>query len=143
MEKLKPKMEESKKVKKLVKKLEDSEVIFFPEEGKIELPEVDGVYSIINKKEEVIHVGKTEGGLGGLFARINGHLYGKTSFRKAYLAPNEINLRNKYGVKWVEVKTERLRYLVEARAIGKFCPAYLPLYQTVKPQTGEKVGAEA
>jgi excinuclease UvrABC nuclease subunit len=132
-------MEESKKVKKLVKKLEKAEILAFPEEGKIELPEVEGVYAIVNKKDEVIHVGKTEGGLGGLFARLNGHLYGKSALRKAYLAPNEINLRNKCGVKWVEVKTERLRYLVEARAIGKLCPAYLPLYQLPKLQIEEKL----
>lgn len=118
-------MEEGKKIKKLYKKLCQAEGVPVPKEGRIELPETEGVYLLLNKKDEVLLVGKTEGGKGGLRSRINTQLFGSSPFRKMYLLPSGIDIRKKHFVHWLTIESERDRILVEAYAMGKLCPAFI------------------
>jgi excinuclease UvrABC nuclease subunit len=118
-------MEEGKKIKKLFKKLCKSEGVLVPKEGRIELPETEGVYLLLNKKDEVLLVGKTEGGKGGLRSRINSQLFGASPFRKMYLLPSGTDIRKKHYVHCLAIESERDRILVEAYAMGKLCPEFI------------------
>ena len=120
-------MDEGKKIKKLFRRLCKSEHVVIPKEGRIELPETEGVYILLNKKDDVLLVGKTEGGKGGLRARINTQLFGTSPFRKLFLTPSETDIRKKHYLQYLAIESERDRILVEAYATGKLCPAFIGL----------------
>lgn len=86
-----------------------------------------GVY-IIRKDEDVLHVGRTLHGEGGLHQRINDHLHGSSSFTDKYLKGKGAILREDgYTYQCLEVEKPRQRALLEAYAIGKLCPKHFGL----------------
>lgn len=123
-------MNESKKIKKLFEQLCKNSLLKFPQNGyveKLDVPDTQGVYIIYNSRKIPVHVGRTVRGRRGLRQRLNQHLLGQSSFTERYLDGKGRVLRNRYWFKYLEVKNDRKRALLEALGVGILCPKHLGL----------------
>ena len=117
-------MSEPQKIMKQYEALIESSFAVFPTNGTVDVSNEQGVYIIYSPKNEVLHVGTTKRGQGGLNQRLYNHLSGTSSFRKQYLNPNGISLRNEYKFKYIIVNDARTRALLEALTAGLLCPVH-------------------
>ncbi len=86
-----------------------------------------GVY-IIRKEENILYVGRTLRGSGGIHQRLKDHLYGSSSFTKKYLQGNGAMLREDgYTYQYFKLRDPRKRALLEAYATGVLCPQHIGL----------------
>jgi len=119
-------MKECEKIMLLHKELINSKNHLFPTKGTaVNVTEKQGVYIIYSPKGEVLHVGTTKRGKGGLNQRLNNHRNGSSSFSKKYLKPNNINLSDNYMFKYIVVEEGRKRAFLEALTIGLLCPKHI------------------
>jgi hypothetical protein len=72
----------------------------------------------------VLHVGNTPSGKNGLNQRLYNHITRTGIFFKKYLEPRKIDMRGSYKFKYIEVKSNRKRALLEAYTAGMLCPAH-------------------
>lgn len=123
-------MKERDQIQKLLERLEAAPMQTFPvRRGALAAPPAQGVYVIVDARGRVVHVGRTVRGKSGLHQRLKNHLYGQSSFVNDYLEGRGDELRQKYSYKWVEVRNDRMRALVEAAAIAWYCPRHLGVGQ--------------
>jgi hypothetical protein len=118
-------MAEQDKIMELHKKLIRSRKFTFPEKGKVKISDKHGVYIIYSPMGEVLHVGNTPSGRGGLDQRLYNHVTRSSSFSRLYLKPKHIFLRNKYQFQIIEVNSARKRALLEALTAGLLCPKHI------------------
>ncbi|MDY2586790.1 GIY-YIG nuclease family protein [Winogradskyella aquimaris] len=118
-------MTESENVKTLYDNLINAQFYSFPLLGKVSVSVKQGVYIIYGSNNKVLHVGKTSRAKNGLNQRLTNHLRAQSSFSKAYLIKNGIDLRQIGSYKIIEIEDSRMRTFVEALAIGKLCPAHV------------------
>ena len=128
-------MDESKIIMKQYEALITCSFAVFPTNGTVEVSNEQGVYIIYSPQNEVLHVGTTKRGQGGLNQRLYNHLSGTSTFRKQYLKPNGISLRNGYKFKYIIINDARTRALLEALTAGLLCPVHFG--------TGEKRNSKA
>ena len=88
-------------------------------------PAGQGVYVIRDRREKVLHVGRTLRGKGGLHQRLYDHIYGRSSFVYQHLDGHGAKLRGTCTYQVLAEPNERLRALLEAHAISQLCPAHL------------------
>ncbi|MCE7995311.1 MAG: hypothetical protein HEP71_25260 [Roseivirga sp.] len=113
------------KIESLFQELVNSSMHCFPAKGRVRVSEKQGVYIVYSKQNQVLHVGRTDGGENGLDQRLYNHIAGESVLRKNYLRPNGINLRQGGSFRFVNLEDYRGRVFLEALAIGKLCPAYI------------------
>ena len=115
-------------VKALFRALLDAPIKQFPNRGeKLDAPSTQGVYIIYNPQGEVLHVGRTPSGAGGVRQRLSNHLHAASSFTNKFLKGDGSKLRGGYRFQCLVVEDRRLRALLEAYAIGCLCPAHIGL----------------
>jgi hypothetical protein len=117
-------MNEPQEIMNLHKKLIASKKFLFPEKGKVNVSSKHGVYIIYNTKSEVVHVGRTQSGIGGLNQRLYNHISKAGVFYSKYLKPRGIEMRGKYFFRYIEVSSPRTRGLLEVLTAGLLCPAH-------------------
>tara|TARA_R110000744_G_scaffold99311_1_gene191750 strand:- start:850 stop:1233 length:384 start_codon:yes stop_codon:yes gene_type:complete len=118
-------MSEREIIEELYNKLVNSDCVPFTNKGEsVNVSTNQGVY-LIQNDSEVLHVGNTVRGKGGLNQRLNNHRAGTSSFRNNYLKPNGIKLNSYFHFKYIELENPRERMLLQALIIGKLCPAYV------------------
>jgi hypothetical protein len=118
--------DESKEIQQTFSKLECAPLMKFPDpRGRLEAPNERGVYIIYSPQDEVLHVGSTPTGKGGLAQRLRDHLNGKSSFTRAQFEGNGSVLREGYRYRYLVVSNGRQRALVEALGIGSLCPEHI------------------
>lgn len=111
---------------KELKKKNKSSLKDFPVKHKpLDAPKAHGVYVIRDKNGEVLHVGRTLRGKGGLHHRLRSHLSGNSSFMENYEKIDCDKLRKKCRFRYVKVRCPRKRALLEAYATGHLCPKYI------------------
>lgn len=116
---------EKLKIKRLFTKLCGQPKLRFPAKGQtLEAPMEQGLY-IISKGKTVFHVGRTTRAKNGLHQRLSAHLYGRSSFTKAFFNRDGNQLRNGYRFQALIVADGRLRALLESYAIGCLCPKHI------------------
>ena len=121
-------MAEKHEIEALFQRLEKQPMVTFPEaRGQLLAPKTHGVYVIRNKKERVVHVGRTVRGIAGLHQRLNDHLQAKSSFVIVHLSRDGKALREGYTFQYIEVPDDRKRALLEHFATAWHCPAHLGL----------------
>ena len=118
-------MSERKELMALYRKLVTSPQYNFPAKGKLNVSDKHGVYIIYNCEDQVLHVGNTPSGKGGLNQRLYNHVSRTSSFSRNYLVKNNISLREKCKCRIIEVSYPRRRALLEALTIGLLCPAHI------------------
>lgn len=119
---------ETKRIKKLYKRLIRSDSTLFPKAGeRLSVTDKHGVYIIYGPKKQVLHVGRTVRGRRGLRQRLNNHLHGNSSFTAQHLRGKGSKLRGSHSFSCVEVSDPRTRALLEAFAVGNLCPRHLGL----------------
>jgi excinuclease UvrABC nuclease subunit len=118
-------MKEQEIIQKMFKRLINSTSVNFPNYGKVNITNKQGVYIIFSPDEKVLHVGKTNRAKNGLNQRLQNHLYNSSSFSIQYLKHNGKLLRQGYKFKYLEVDESRKRALLEALAIGLLSPAHI------------------
>ena len=124
-------MKEAEEIMKLHHNVIASKQFTFPQTGNVNVSDKHGVYIVYSQSDAILHVGTTKRGKEGLNQRLNNHISGTSSFRKEYLKPKEISLRDGYKFKYIEVENARTRALLEALTAGLLCPAHFG--------TGEKI----
>ena len=119
---------ESQKIKKLFDELcAQPKRLFPPVRQPLDAPSKPGVY-IIRKGETVLHVGRTIRGREGLHQRLRNHLHGSSSFTNKYLKGEGAILRKGgYTYQYLQLEDPRERALLEAYAVGTFCPEHIGL----------------
>ena len=116
---------EKLKIKRLFEKLSGQPKQRFPAKGQIlDVPKDQGIY-IISKGKTVFHVGRTTRAKNGLHQRLSAHLYGRSSFTKAFFNRDGDQLRDGYNFQALVVADGRLRALLESYAVGCLCPKHI------------------
>ena len=117
---------EFERVQQFFAALEGAPLQEFPASGaRLNVPETHGVYAIYGRRGvRVLHVGRTVTGTKGLRQRLSNHLYGRSSFVTLHFDRDATRVRG-LRFKYVEVKNPRIRALVEAYAIGQYCPSHI------------------
>lgn len=118
-------MSEPIKIMKMYKELIASNFYPFPAQGRLSVCSEQAVYIIYNKNNTVLHVGRTIEGQNGLNRRLYDHLARTSTFRKKFVLPNNISLRNDCKFKYIIVEDSRLRTLLEALTLGLLCPEHI------------------
>ena len=117
---------EQKKLRALLAKLRHAPLQAFPAaHERIDAPEGLGVYVIYNARRQVLHVGRTPKGVGGIRQRLKNHLHNASSFTTKHLNGDGSKLRRGCSFRCLVVKNPRHRALLEAYAIGCLCPAHI------------------
>lgn len=84
-------------IKKLFVTLNRAPLTKFPEiKGRLEAPDLQGVYVIYSPRGKVLHVGRTLRGKKGLRQRLNNHLQAGSSFVIKHLDSKGSKLREGY-----------------------------------------------
>ena len=117
-------LKEPDKILRLFKELKKSKLYLFPSKGKVNVSIRHGVYIILDPKGRVLHVGNTPYGKLGLNQRLYNHISSTGVLYREYLRPNNLNLRNGYSFKYIEVDNTRERALLEALTAGLLCPVH-------------------
>lgn len=111
-----------------LKTLTESESQRFPKEReRLSAPNKQGVYVIYSPADKVLHVGRTTRGRSGLRQRLKNHLHGRSSFVINYFDGKGSTLRKGYKFRFLELKNDRMRALLEAYTTGCLCPDYIGL----------------
>lgn len=120
------------KVKEVFRNLISQRIHTFPPSGRLpaEITSDQGVYIIYRKDGRVLHVGRSSRGKRGVFQRLNNHLAGQSSFVESYFKRDKSRVRA-CGFRYLPVKNDRLRALVEAYATGVLCPAHIGLNKKI------------
>jgi len=123
---------EHEQVKALFERLDQAPLHAFPSPREsIEAPATHGVYAVVAPDRiRVLHVGRTVTGQRGLKHRLTNHLRGRSSFARLHLDGDPTTVRDCW-FKYVEVADARIRALLEAYAIGQYCPAHIGIAQSV------------
>ncbi|MGI8525694.1 MAG: hypothetical protein ACR2K5_05860 [Pseudolabrys sp.] len=118
---------EQKAIRRLYKDFQKAPLQKFPARvrEKLHVPDVHGIYAILNRSGKVLHVGRTVRGKRGLHQRLRNHLCGASSFHIKWIKPRRLNLRRGYQFRFLFVESSRERALLEAYAIGVLCPAHI------------------
>lgn len=117
-----PRCSEPARVRGLFKELMRQKVESFPQHGRPNAENSAGVYVIHGAKGTVMHVGKSC----DVKQRLYDHLSSRSSFAKKYLDGDGKRLRNgRYVFRYLLVKNDRRRALLEALAIGDLCPKHI------------------
>lgn len=112
-------------IKELLNELLKEPLKYFSDNDTIsKLTIAQGVY-IIYQDKSILHVGRTYRAKQGIKQRIKNHLYGNSSFMKYFDKMNKEKLKKYCTFKYIEVKSDRKRALLEFLAIGILCPEYL------------------
>jgi hypothetical protein len=121
------------RVRSLFAALEKAPLQRFPVAGKgVNAPAVHGVYAIIGPRgSRVVHVGRTVTGKDGLKKRLTDHLRGQSSFVTLHLDRDAARLRGAFWFKYVEAPNPRIRALLEAYAIGQYCPSHIGISRSL------------
>jgi len=122
-------MTESENIKLLYDQLLQSKPHKFPTTGPLDITCKLGVYIIFNSKGVVSHVGNTRNGKKGLCQRLNNHLNGTSSYRKNFLRPRNLSVRNGFTYKLIEISSGRHRVFLESLACGLLCPEYIGTHE--------------
>jgi len=117
-------MNESRKIRTLYKELMGSKIYTFPAKGKVNVCNNHGVYIIYCPQDQVLHVGMTPYGKGGINQRLYNHISKTGMFYREYLKSRNISLRGTYKFQFIEVENPRIRALLEAFTAGNLCPAH-------------------
>lgn len=96
--------------------------------GLKQVPMIHGVYIIHRINGTVLHVGRTYRAKKGLKQRLNNHLKGVSSFMKRYNKISVNSLKKCY-FRFIPVKNDRMRALLELYAAAMLCPKYLGLHK--------------
>ena len=116
------KMSKPECIKALSKALMRQRVQEFPKTGKPMAENKPGVYVIHGSNGAVLHVGKSCDVKQGLY----NHLSSQSSFAKKFLDRDGKRLRNgRYTFRYMLVKHDRTRALLEAFVIGSLCPKHI------------------
>jgi hypothetical protein len=83
-----------------------------------------GVYVIYNKKDIVLHVGRTIRGFGGLRQRLGNHKKGQSSFVRIFLKGDKNKIKD-CAFKCIKVPKYQERAWLEGYAIGMLCPRHI------------------
>jgi len=124
-------MSEPEEIMKLHKALLASSFITFSQSGIGNVSDEQAVYIIYDTNNKVLHEGTTKGGLKGMNRRLYDHLTRTSTFRKNFVLPNRVVLRNSCKFKYIEVSNASTKALLESLTAGLLCPAYIG--------TGEKI----
>ena len=115
------KMSELERIKALSKELMRQRVHKFPRSGGPKAENKPGVYVIHGANGAILHVGKSC----DVKQRLNDHLFSRSSFAKTSLNGKGKVLRNgRYAFRYVLVKHDRTRVLLEAFVTGSLCPKH-------------------
>jgi hypothetical protein len=126
---------ERQEIESLFEEFEKETIYPFPQAGEpLDVPSKQGVYVIRNPAGQVVHVGRTLRGRGGLSQRLNNHLRGQSSFVQTHLEGDASRLRDGYTYQYLEVPDDRKRALLECLAIASHCPQHLGV-GALKPAT--------
>ena len=88
-------------------------------------------YAIYGRRGvRVLHVGRTVTGTKGLRQRLSNHLHGRSSFVTLHFDRDATRIRS-LRFKYVEIANPRIRALVEAYAIGQYCPSHIGYARSV------------
>ena len=118
--------DEKATVRELFRRLYRAQSHPFPVSGRALLcPPRQGVYLIMDRKGRVSHVGRTTRAQRGLLDRLRAHLRGRSSFVRLFLKGRRDLLRRGYTYSWIEVRSPRLRALLEAYTTGFLCPRHI------------------
>ena len=115
---------EPAEIKELFEKLICGDLHRFPKTGRVNVTNNHGVYIIYSPHGKVLHVGNTPSGKNGLNQRLYNHITRTGIFFKKYLEPRKIDMRGSYKFKYIEVKSNRKRALLEAYTAGMLCPVH-------------------
>lgn len=107
-------------------------------DGLESIPRKQGVYIIYRATGTVLHVGRTYRRVKGMWGRILGHSRGRSSFMKNYKKISTSSLKECY-VKFLIVKNDRIRALLELYTAGHLCPKYLGLHKSKQEKINSKV----
>ena len=114
------------RIKKLFAKLNKQPRIGFPKSRqRLQAPDTHGVYVIRNRRNRVMHVGRTQYGKSGLHQRLKNHVCGQSSFVQACLRGDATKLRNGYTYQLLSVPKARDRVLLEYLATVILNPKHL------------------
>src|ERR1043166_211201 len=117
---------EQKTVRKLFAKLKSAPRHSFPKaRQQLQAPSERGVYLIYSPRGRVHHVGCTPRAKGGIAQRLRNHLAAQSSFVQSHLEGDGDALRRGYKFACVVVDRPRYRMLLEAFAIGYYCPTHI------------------
>jgi hypothetical protein len=117
---------EQKQLRALFVKLTRAPLQLFPRpRRRLDAPDRQGVHVIYSPRGQVLHVGRTPKGIGGIRQRLNNHLHNASSFTTKYLKGDGAKLRRGCKFSCLVVKNTRHRALLEAYAIGRLCPAHI------------------
>ncbi|MBD81459.1 MAG: hypothetical protein CL840_21250 [Crocinitomicaceae bacterium] len=118
-------MKKRKEIQELYETLVNSKENIFPTTGKITVSTEQGVYIVYSPTDEVLHVGRTNGGKNGLNQRLLNHVRNQSSFSKLYMQPNSIKLRGTHKFKYLEVENAKDRAYLESLTAGTLCPEHI------------------
>ncbi len=124
---------EHEKVRHLFEALDKAPLQRFPKAGeRINAPTTHGVYAIVAPRGiRVLHVGRTVTGKKGLKQRLANHLQGKSSFVTLHLDRDPARLRGRFWFRYIEAPNPRIRALLEAYAIGQYCPSHIGIARSL------------
>ena len=100
---------------------------FPPAKGRLDAPDLQGVYVIYSPRGKVLHVGRTLRGKKGLRQRLNNHLQAGSSFVIKHLDSKGSKLREGYKFRCLPVRDDRKRALLEFYALAHLCPEHIGL----------------
>jgi hypothetical protein len=124
---------EFSKIQKLFKALRGTQICSFPKlHAKLDASKNRGVYVIMNSRSTVEHVGSTPRAKHGIQQRLRDHLSGRSSFTRNRFSGKGSKLREGFKYRYLEVRNQRKKALLEAYAIAHLCPKHIGL--------GEKEG---
>ena len=130
-------MRERKRIRRLLSLLNRQRAQRFPAPRcSVEAPEKHGVYLIRDRRNRVVHVGRTYRGKAGLCQRLRNHLAAQSSFVKAFLDGDGSRLREGYTYQYLEVHNDRDRALLEYLATAWHCAKHLGVHAARVNQSG-------
>lgn len=106
-------MREPEEILKLHKELLASTFIPFPVSGVVNVSDKQAVYIVYDTNDKVLHVVTTKGGFKGLNRRLYDHLTRTSTFRKNFVLPNKVVLRNGCKFKYIEVANARREHCLK------------------------------
>ncbi len=119
---------ERKRIERLFAQLQKQPTCRFPKAGdELVAPAEHGVYVIRDRRNKVVHVGRTVRGRKGISQRLYNHLRGQSSFVNAHLDGHGERLRTGYTFQFLKVADDRERALLEYFATARLCPVHLGL----------------
>ena len=118
-------MSELQKSRALQRMLGEGRMVKFTRDDLKKIPTEQGVYVVYNKKQQPAHVGRTVRGKYGLRQRLMNHYWGRSSFVRVFLRGDKEKLRKECMFRYVVMKGDRTRALLEAYLIGILCPRHI------------------